>query len=129
MFLKSQAIHNKGQDNISKSRDPEQENSQLEDFYVEQPITKEVSVNHSVSVSVRKCSETAQAHLYLETDLPGDIVLHWGVCRNESRLWEVPPTPHPPETVVFKDRALRTPLQVRSGRVTLIFNHLELQVN
>ncbi|KAF7829434.1 alpha-amylase 3, chloroplastic [Senna tora] len=103
MLLKSKATGNKDQ------------SSQLEGFCVELPITKEVSVNHSISVSIKKCSETGKNLLYLETDLPGDLVLHWGVCRNEARRWEVPPAPHPPETVIFKDKALRTPLQPRDS--------------
>ncbi|XP_028792557.1 alpha-amylase 3, chloroplastic isoform X2 [Neltuma alba] len=106
-----EATHYEGLENRSQSRVPEQENHQLEGFYVELPVTKEVSVNNSMSVSVRKCSETAKNILYLETDLPGDIVLHWGVCRDDARRWEVPPAPHPPETEVFKDRALRTKFQ------------------
>lgn len=100
------------QDNSSLSVDPKQENSQVEGFYVELPITREVTVNNSISVSIRKCPESVKNLLYLETDIPGDIVLHWGVCRDDSRRWEVPPAPHPPETVAFKDRALRTQLQV-----------------
>ncbi|KAF7809171.1 alpha-amylase 3, chloroplastic isoform X1 [Senna tora] len=111
MILKSEAKHYEGQEKRRQSRDPKQETSQLEGFYVELPIIKEVSVNNSVSVSIRKCPETAKNLLYLETDIPGDIVLHWGVCRDDARRWEVPPAPHPPETVIFKDRALRTKLQ------------------
>lgn len=116
MLLKSDATRYEGQENRSQSTGPKQGNSQLEGFYVELPLTKEVSVNNSVSVSIRKCSRTAKNLLYLETDLPGDgdIILHWGVCRDDARRWEVPPAPHPPETVIFKDRALRTKLQVQS---------------
>jgi len=62
--------------------------------------------------SIRNCSETANNILYLETDIPGDILLHWGVCRDNLKWWEIPPAPHPPETIAFKDRALRTKLQV-----------------
>lgn len=89
------------------------ENSQLEGFYVELPITKEIIVDNSITVSITKCSETAKNNLYLETDIPGDILLHWGVCRDDLRWWEIPPAPHPPETIAFKDRALRTKLQVQ----------------
>lgn len=111
MLLKSR----EGQDDSSESRDPKQENNQLEGFYVEMPITKEVPINNSISVSIKKCFELEMVKnlLYFETDLSGDIVLHWGVCRDDSRRWEVPPSPHPPETVAFKDKALRTRLQVQ----------------
>lgn len=112
MLLKSEATHYEGQENRSQSRVPDQENRQLEGFYVELPVIKEVSVRNSISVSARKCPETAKNILCLETDLPGDIVLHWGVCRDNTRRWEVSPSPLPAETEVFKDRALRTKFQV-----------------
>ncbi|KAJ1386029.1 Glycosyl hydrolase, family 13, catalytic domain [Sesbania bispinosa] len=109
MLLKSKA----GQDDSSESKDQKQENNQLQGFYIEMPITKKVSINNSINVSIKKCfeSEAVKNLLYIETDLPGDIVLHWGVCRDDSRRWEVPPAPHPPETKAFKDKALRTRLQ------------------
>ncbi|KAJ7953759.1 Alpha-amylase [Quillaja saponaria] len=105
----------KGQDNESVSGEHKQEIRPLEGFYEELPITKEVSVNNSVSVSVKKCLETGKNLLYLETDLPGDVVVHWGVSRDDERKWEIPPSPHPPETMLFKDKALRTRLQSRDG--------------
>lgn len=114
MILKSEASHYEDQENRSQSGDANQEITQPEGFYIELPFTKEVSVNNSVTVSIRKCSETTKNLVYIETDLPGDIVLHWGVCRDDARRWEVPPAPHPPQTVVFKDRALRTKLQVQT---------------
>ncbi|KAK7348567.1 hypothetical protein VNO80_23125 [Phaseolus coccineus] len=117
ILLKSDATHDKVQDGNTGSRNTKVENSQLEGFYVELPITKEIIVNNSISVSIRKCSETAKNNLYLETDIPGDILLHWGVCRDDLRWWEIPPTPHPPETIAFKDRALRTKLQSRDNGV------------
>lgn len=115
ILLKSEATHGKVQDNSSESKSPKQESSQLEGFYVELRITKEVTINNSISVSISKCSETAKNLLYLESDIPGNILLHWGVCRDDVRRWEVPPAPHPPETVPFKDRALRTHLQSRDS--------------
>ncbi|XP_054809607.1 alpha-amylase 3, chloroplastic isoform X2 [Prosopis cineraria] len=115
------STHYEGQEKRSQSRVPEQESHQPEGFYVELPVIKEVPVNNSMSISVRKCSETAKNILYLETDLPGDIVLHWGVCRDDARKWEVPPAPHPPETAVFKDRALRTKFQPsENGRYSVL---------
>ncbi|KAK7317519.1 hypothetical protein RJT34_01832 [Clitoria ternatea] len=115
ILLKSEVTHDTVQDDNSGSIDPKVQTSQLEGFYVELPIAKEVIVNNSISVSIRKCSETAKNILSLETDMPGEIVLHWGVCRDDLRWWEIPPGPHPPETVAFKDRALRTKLQSRDA--------------
>ncbi|QCD90495.1 alpha-amylase [Vigna unguiculata] len=99
----------------SESRVPEGENNQPEGFYEEVYVTKKVLVSNSISVSTKKCFESGAVKdiLYFETDLPGDVVLHWGVCRDDSRRWEVPPPPHPPSTVPFKDRALRTQLWPR----------------
>ncbi|RZB99474.1 alpha-amylase 3, chloroplastic isoform X1 [Glycine soja] len=115
ILLKSEATHDKDQDDNSGSINTKVENSQLEGFYVDLSITKEVIVENSISVSIRKCSETAKNILYLETDIPGDILLHWGVCRDDLKWWEIPPAPHPPETIAFKDRALRTKLQSRDS--------------
>ncbi|OIW09662.1 hypothetical protein TanjilG_15368 [Lupinus angustifolius] len=116
VHLNTEATHNEVEDiNSSLSRDQKQENSEVGGFYVELPITKEVTINNSINVSTRKSPEATENLLYLETDIPGDVVLHWGVCRDDSRRWEVPPAPHPPETVAFKQRALRTQLQSRDN--------------
>jgi len=111
MFLQSEEAD---QDDSSESRVPEQDNNQPESFCEEVPITKKVLVQNSISVSTTKCHESGAVKelLLLETDLPGDVVLHWGVCRDDSRKWEVPPRPHPPGTVAFKERALRTQFRV-----------------
>ncbi|XP_021722967.1 alpha-amylase 3, chloroplastic-like [Chenopodium quinoa] len=85
----------------------------LEGFYEEQPIVKEVPVSNSLFVSARKCSETDKNIVFLETDLSGDVVVHWGACRDNPMKWEVPEAPHPPNTEVFKDKALRTKLQTK----------------
>lgn len=118
MFFKSK------EDN-SESRDPKQENNQLEGFYVEIPITKEVPINNFISVSIKKYfeSEAVKNLLYFETDLPGDVVLQWGVCRDDSRRWKVPPPPYPPQTVAFKDKALRTRLKVQIKQTFLFSSY------
>lgn len=112
MFVKAESSHSKDQDSSNESRDPQQKTRRVEEFYEELPIAKEIAVNNSVTVSVRKCPETAKNLLCLETDLPDHVVVHWGVCRDDTKRWEIPAAPHPPETVVFKDKALRTRLQV-----------------
>lgn len=112
LILRGEASTTTGPDNSTNSRDPKQESRSLERFYDEQPIAKQVSVDSSVTVSVRKCPETAKNHLHVETDLPGDVVIHWGVCLDGAKKWEIPAAPYPPETIAFKDKALRTRLQV-----------------
>ncbi|KAM0987281.1 hypothetical protein ACFX13_011636 [Malus domestica] len=113
VFVKAETSNSKDQESSSESRDPQQKTMRLEGFYEELPIAKEIAVNHSATVSVRKCPETSKNLLYLETDLPDHAVVHWGVCRDDAKRWEIPAAPHPPETVVFKDKALRTRLQQR----------------
>ncbi|XP_023928051.2 alpha-amylase 3, chloroplastic isoform X1 [Quercus suber] len=115
LILKGEASTTTGPDNSTNSRDPKQESRSLERFYVEQPIAKQVPVDNTVTVSVRKCPETAKNHLHVETDLPGDVVIHWGVCLDGAKKWEIPAAPYPPETIAFKDKALRTRLQPKEG--------------
>ncbi|XP_034682140.1 alpha-amylase 3, chloroplastic isoform X1 [Vitis riparia] len=105
MLLKAEGSHPKGQDSSSVSGDL------ITGFYEEHSIVKEVPVDNSVNVSVKKCPETARNLLYLETDLIGDVIVHWGVCRDDNKTWEIPAAPHPPETKLFKKKALRTLLQ------------------
>ncbi|TYI93451.1 hypothetical protein E1A91_D02G137100v1 [Gossypium mustelinum] len=93
------------------SCDSKNENRRLEGFYEEQPIVKEVSVGNMVNVAIRKFPDAANIVLHLETDIPGDVVVHWGVCRDDAKTWEIPAVPYPPETTVFRNKALRTLLQ------------------
>lgn len=94
------------------SAEPTLANRLLEGFYEEQLIVKKVPVCNSLSVSVKKCSETDKNIVSIETDLSGDVVVHWGVCRDNATKWEVPVAPHPPNTELYKNKALRTRLQV-----------------
>ena len=110
VFWKAETLDSK--DEEKRTLDPGQEKRTLEGFYEELPIAKKVAVNNSVSISVRKCPDTAKSLLYMETDLLGDVVVHWGVCRDDAKNWELPASPYPPDTVIFKAKALRTLLQV-----------------
>ncbi|XP_022726067.1 LOW QUALITY PROTEIN: alpha-amylase 3, chloroplastic-like [Durio zibethinus] len=111
MLLKAEASHANSQNSSGESKDSKNENRQLEGFYEEQPIVKEVSIGNLVGVAVRKSPDSTKNVLYLETDIPGDVVVHWGVCRDDAKTWEIPASPYPPETAVFKNKALRTLLQ------------------
>ncbi|KAG8654056.1 alpha-amylase 3, chloroplastic isoform X2 [Manihot esculenta] len=115
MLLKAEELPSKDQDSNSDSKDAKQENKHVQGFYQEQPITKQVVIQNSATVSVTKCFKTAKNLLYLETDLPGEVVVHWGVCRDDAKNWEISAGPYPPETTVFKNRALRTLLQPKDG--------------
>lgn len=120
MFLKDEDLDSEDQDSNTESRDPGQENRTLEGFYEELPIAKAVVVQNSVTVSVRKCPDTAKSLLRMETDLLGDVVVHWGVCRDDAKNWEIPAAPYPPDTVIFKNKALRTLLQVEMVLLLLL---------
>ncbi|XVF43058.1 hypothetical protein PTKIN_Ptkin02bG0010400 [Pterospermum kingtungense] len=111
MLLNKEASHANGQKISSESKDSKNLKRQIEGFYEEQPIVKEVSVGNLVSVAVRKSPDTTKNVLFLETDIPGDVVVQWGVCREDARTWEIPAAPYPPETTVFKNKALHTLLQ------------------
>lgn len=87
-------------------------NRRLEGFYEELPLVKKVPVCNTLTVTVRKSPESAKKLVYLETDLPGDVVVHWGVCRDGNKKWELLAAPLPPDTEIFKNKALRTRLQV-----------------
>ncbi|KAG8383113.1 hypothetical protein BUALT_Bualt05G0151000 [Buddleja alternifolia] len=110
-LLKPEAAESKGEDigELSLLKRP------LQGFYEEHSVVKETVANNSVSVSVTHCLEKAKNVLYIETDLPGDVVVHWGVCRDESQNWEIPGEPYPPETKTFKNKALRTLLQQKNN--------------
>nr|AHI58937.1 alpha-amylase 3 [Boehmeria nivea] len=109
MFLKTKALGSE-----DEAGEPGQDNSPVEGFQEELPIVKEVAVCNSVTVTVRKCPDTANSLLYMETDLPGNVIIHWGVCRDDANKWEIPDST-PPYTLVFKDKALRTLLQAKEG--------------
>jgi alpha-amylase len=113
LLLKAEASHTNGAGSSTESRDLKQESWSLEGFNEEQPIAKQVAIDNSVTVNVRKCPETSKNILYVETDLPGNVVIHWGVCRDDTKKWEIPAGPHPPDTMAFRDKALQTRLQVQ----------------
>ncbi|XP_042511023.1 alpha-amylase 3, chloroplastic-like [Macadamia integrifolia] len=111
MHLKPEISQPKDQDDISKQMEPKRQNWSLEGFYEEQSILKETTAENFVTVFVTKSPEKDKNIVCLETDLPGDIVVHWGVCRDNDKRWEIPAGPHPPETKIHKKMALQTLLQ------------------
>ncbi|XP_009758349.1 alpha-amylase 3, chloroplastic isoform X2 [Nicotiana tabacum] len=113
ILLKPEAAPSKGE--ASSNDGSSLKNKRLEGFYEEQTIVKETFVDNTVSVIVKHCPDTAKNILYIDTDLPGNVVLHWGVCKDDAKTWELPTTPYPAETVVFKNKALRTLLQRKEG--------------
>lgn len=112
MLFKSKASCSKDEDTGSIFGGNGQENAPL-GFYEELAIAKGVDAINHTTVSVRKCSDTGQSHVSMETDMLGDVIIHWGVCRDEARKWEIPVSPLPPNTFPFRGKALRTHLKVQ----------------
>ena len=55
-------------------------------------------------------------HVRLATDLPGPLILHWGVTSGSRREWRLPPAASlPPETVLFQEKAAQTPFASGAG--------------
>lgn len=112
MQLKSKGASPVSEDGSIDLKEPIQGKRCLQEFSEEHPIVKETGVDNFVSVSIKRSLETANNLLYINTDLPGDVVVHWGVCKGESKRWEIPAEPYPSGTILFKNKALRTQLQV-----------------
>lgn len=108
LIIKTEADDSKG-DNLMESN---MKKRPLQGFYEDHSVFKEVVTDNLLNVSVRHDLETSKNVLSIETDLPGDVVIHWGVCGDEGKNWVVPAEPYPPETILFKNKALRTLLQV-----------------
>ncbi|KAL8161546.1 hypothetical protein V2J09_013035 [Rumex salicifolius] len=102
---------------LLNSKDAEQSGEKLKSnkphdgFHKEQHVVGKIPLENVVLVSVRKCGETAKNLVRIETDIPEEVVAHWGVCKDDQKKWEVPSLPHPPDTRVINNRALETKLQ------------------
>jgi len=100
----------------SRSKEELVQNRQIAGFYEEYPIMKEELAQNSMTVHVKKSNQADKNLVHIDTDIPGDVVAHWGVCRDNNKHWEVPSTPHPPSTKIFRRKALQTLLQVRGNK-------------
>ncbi|KAK6160020.1 hypothetical protein DH2020_003401 [Rehmannia glutinosa] len=116
MLHKPEAADSKGDD----IRESNLQKRPLQAFYEEHSVFKEIITDNSISVSASHCLERAKNILHIETDLPGDVVIHWGVCIDEGKNWEIPAEPYPPETIRFKNKALRTLLQKRVEAMLIV---------
>ncbi|KAK3161754.1 hypothetical protein QOZ80_1BG0081010 [Eleusine coracana subsp. coracana] len=83
-------------------------------FCEEYPILKSDYVQNFVTVTVRKDNETHKKLVEFDTDIPGEVIIHWGVCKGNTLAWEIPPEPHPPTTKIFRQKALQTSLQQKA---------------
>ncbi|XP_062206689.1 alpha-amylase 3, chloroplastic-like [Phragmites australis] len=83
-------------------------------FYEEYPILKSEYVQNFVTVTVRKDSEAHKRLVEFDTDIPGEVIIHWGICKDNTMAWQIPPEPHPPATRIFRQKALQTLLQQKA---------------
>ncbi|XP_078428888.1 alpha-amylase-like 3 [Wolffia australiana] len=87
----------------------------LEEYSEEFPIVQEETVQNRLTVCVKKSDKEDRNIVHFDTDIPGHVVVHWGVCRDENRNWEIPSPPHPVGTRVFRGKALQTLLQPKKN--------------
>lgn len=106
--------HSKVQESYPGLLDPLRKHIYVSDFYEEYSVIMELVLN-SVTVTVRKSCHADENLIYFDTDIPGDVIIHWGVCRNDIKKWETPSAPFPPSSKIFRQKALQTLLQVRSN--------------
>jgi len=77
------------------------------------------------SLVVAVCKGAARHRLTLITDLPGSLLLHWGVSRQGRRAWALPPPSMRPQgTVVFDEFAAQTPFGSREDGLAYLELHL-----
>ncbi|MBN1842731.1 MAG: hypothetical protein JW883_10680 [Deltaproteobacteria bacterium] len=63
--------------------------------------------NDQLAVIVSK--EKERYHVTLTTDIPGPLILHWGVSNHSRHEWLLPPSSiHPAGTVVYQNKAAET---------------------
>lgn len=111
-LLKPDISYSKDQESNPDLQDPLLNHIYVSDFDEEYSIIKEEFILNSVTVTVRKSSEAEKNLVYFDTDVPGEAIIHWGVCRNDMKNWEIPPAPFPPSSKIFRQKALQTLLQV-----------------
>ncbi|XP_024990127.1 alpha-amylase 3, chloroplastic-like [Cynara cardunculus var. scolymus] len=114
MLLKSNGASEDG-NRDSNSKESAQKKRDLRSFYEEHDIVKQTLVDNSISVCIKRCPEAANNLLHIETDIPGDVVVHWGVCKDASKKWEIPTGSYPAKTSAYKTKALQTQLQQKEG--------------
>ncbi|KAI3502457.1 hypothetical protein L1887_30536 [Cichorium endivia] len=102
----------KSENSISEG---ENESGNLKEFYEEHSIVKETLIENSMNVCIKRSSESSNNEVHMETDIPGDVIVHWGVCKDDNKKWEIPSGPFPDNTSVFKNKALRTQLQQKES--------------
>lgn len=111
MFLKPEESPPQALENGSETEDVNPGNQMGDDVCKEYRLSKENVLENFLRVSVQKNTEEELNLVSFDTDLPGDVVLHWGVCKDDAKRWEILQGEYPSDTIVFRRRALQTTLQ------------------
>ncbi|XP_028556674.1 alpha-amylase 3, chloroplastic isoform X2 [Dendrobium catenatum] len=112
-LLKPDVSHSKDEGSNPDILDPLRNRIRISDFYEEYALITEEFVLNTVTVTVIS-SEEDKNLVYFDTDMPGDVIIHWGVCRNDIKNWEIPPAPFPPSSKIFRQKALQTLLKPKA---------------
>ncbi|KAI3714255.1 hypothetical protein L1987_72852 [Smallanthus sonchifolius] len=109
MMIQSKDAHSEDENKNGNGKEP------LKSFYEEHPIVQETVVGNSMNVYIKRCSKTSNYLVNIQTDIPDDVIVHWGISKDDSKKWEIPSGPYPANTYLFKNKALRTQLQQKEG--------------
>jgi alpha-glucan,water dikinase len=72
-------------------------------------------------MSIAVVKEKDYLRIILVTNIPGNLMLHWGVAIRPSFEWRLPPDSIRPEgTKVYDDRAVQTPFKLQNNMNQLI---------
>ncbi|XP_072993431.1 alpha-amylase 3, chloroplastic [Typha latifolia] len=113
LLLKAEGSGSAPQETVGQEGDAKR-NRRISGFYEEYSILKEEFVQQFMTVTVRESNEIDKKLVQFDTDMPGQVIVHWGVCKDDSKKWEIPSTPHPPATKIFRNKALRTLLEPKA---------------
>lgn len=116
LLIKPEESPSNAQENDDESEDNKLEVRLIEGYFEEYPISKEVPVQNSITVTVKKIKDADKNEIEFDTDVPGKVVIHWGVCRGSSRSWQIPSPPYPPKSKIFRKKALQTLLQNKTDK-------------
>mmetsp|Transcript_20739 Transcript_20739/g.51374 ORF Transcript_20739/g.51374 Transcript_20739/m.51374 type:complete len:1412 (-) Transcript_20739:131-4366(-) len=102
-------------------------------FELSETVFTEAEIVSRVGVIVELMSDQpgAAARIRVETDLPGNLFLHWGVVPRGARadMWTVPaPAMRPEGSKVHGDKAVQTPMLASDGGLAGDFRYTELDM-
>ncbi|KAG1367590.1 alpha-amylase 3, chloroplastic [Cocos nucifera] len=115
LLVKAEGSSSKPQETVGEAKVTKWQNRHIQGFYEEYSLLKQEYLQNFMTVTVRKSDKSDKNIVQFDTDIPGDVVVHWGVCRDNGKKWEIPPAPHPPATKIFRRKALQTLLQPKTN--------------